>query len=107
MKKKWIFFLIFIVIGGTCYYDLKNGTLSMMVTPAPKNTSIPVSTPAKPKDYEVKVVQPGDTVLSIEEHLNPNKSISIIQVLSDFKSLNPSVDPNHIQIGKTYKFKLY
>ncbi|HSU78817.1 MAG TPA: LysM domain-containing protein [Candidatus Angelobacter sp.] len=107
--KKLVAILIFGLIGWTSLYDLTNGTLSLILAPKPlpvaAQTTTAKATPL-PKSTSI-VVKPGDTVLSIEEKLNPKQTLSIATVLSDFKKLNPAENPNHIQIGQHYKFKIY
>jgi hypothetical protein len=106
--KKLIFIAIFGLIGWTSLYDLTNGTLSLILTskPQPAVAQTTARVAAMPKSATI-VIKPGDTVLSIEERLNPKKELSITEVLSDFKKLNPAADPNHIQIGERYQFKIY
>lgn len=108
--KKWLVVITLIIVGWTSYYDLSKGTLRLIESPSPQPASAATVTStavSEPKDVIKKVVQPGDTVLSIEERINKDKTFTITQVLNDFKMLNPSVDPNHIQIGHTYVFKRY
>lgn len=110
--KKFSLTCLLILVGWTCYYDLSQGTLSLITNPAPTSANAKAHTQSKPISSPLPsvkkiTVQPGDTVLSIEEKLNGKSQISIAQILKDFKTLNPSVDPNHIQIGQTYLFKLY
>lgn len=110
MKKKLLIIAILLLVSGTSYYDLTHGTLSLFFNPAPATVQAkesPTSNPVPVQTTKMVLVQPGDTVLSIEEKLNPKTTLSIINVIEDFKKLNPSVDPNHIQIGHSYKFKLY
>lgn len=106
--KKLLFIALFGLIGWTSLYDLTNGTLSLILTSKPQaavaQTTAQVT--SAPQSTTI-VVKPGDTVLSIEERLNPKQALSIANVLSDFKKLNPSSDPNHIQIGQSYQFKVY
>lgn len=106
--KKLLAIAIFGLIGWTSLYDLTNGTLSLILTSKPQAAAAQTTVqPASVQASTSVVIKPGDTVLSIEEKLNPKQTLSIATVLADFKSLNPSVDPNHIQIGQTYQFKLY
>ncbi len=110
-KKKLLTFVVIGIVGWTSYYDLNHGTLSLFFTNASQVQAKTTQAQSKinaPKPSTKKiVVQPGDTVLSIEERLNPNQTVSIAQVITDFKTLNQSINPNHIQIGHTYTFKLY
>ena len=98
MKKLFII-AIFAVVGWTSYYDMTKGTLAFIGSNETK-----ASEPAIP--FQTVHVQPGDTVLSLYEKLNPSSTYDIDQVLRDFKKLNHGVDPNHIQIGKTYRIPL-
>ncbi|SET63138.1 hypothetical protein SAMN05421676_106136 [Salinibacillus kushneri] len=57
----------------------------------------------KPVKHKVKA---GETVLSIVENMS-DESVEFQQLLEDFQTLNPDVNPNEIQIGKTYFFPAY
>lgn len=112
--KRIFLSLLFIAVCMTSYYDITKGTLAKKVIPAKSKSTLSVNTiPHKTssKNTEAKyrkvTINPGDTVLSIVEKLNPNHHISISEVLKDFKQLNPNTNPNHIQIGKAYRFPLY
>lgn len=112
--KKIFFFLLFISVCVTSYYDITKGTLHNQAKNPKKVSALPASGKVKPptesgKKKPVKQVKvaPGDTVLSIVEKLNPNTHIAITKVLQDFEKLNPKTDPNHIQIGKVYQFPIY
>ncbi|HLS07964.1 hypothetical protein [Lentibacillus sp.] len=54
-------------------------------------------------------VNKGDTVLSIVEELNEqnDRELDIPQIMTDFKALNPGVEPLHIESGDDYYFPLY
>lgn len=54
-------------------------------------------------------VMPGDTLLSISEQLNTQAfmEMDVAQLLEDFTTLNPSVDPQQLIIGKMYYFPKY
>lgn len=58
--------------------------------------------------YKVKV-NTGDTVLSIIEELNKpmNGKLELDKILSDFKVLNPEVDPYQLQANTYYYFPMY
>lgn len=89
----------------TAYYDLKFGTL-----PIPSNASAAETHQQQEKaeiPYTKVKVKPGETVLSVAEHLNHSKPVPINQLIHDFKQLNPDADPNQIQIGETYRFPTY
>jgi|SRR5690625_1178971 len=57
---------------------------------------------------QIEVLQ-GDTLLSINEQLNPQMSyeVDINQIIDDFTTLNPSVDPQHLIVGNKYYFPKY
>jgi len=56
----------------------------------------------------VKVqVQPGDTVLSISEHINHIEQLHINQLIEDFTLLNPYVDPYELETFAFYYFPHY
>lgn len=54
-------------------------------------------------------VQEGETVLSIVEKINKKslETLNIEKIMTDFKKLNPAVEPLSIQTGKFYYFPLY
>lgn len=55
-----------------------------------------------------KKVSPGNTLISImEQHTNHSLSVPISEVIVDFQQLNNGVKPEHMQIGKVYKFPIY
>lgn len=54
-------------------------------------------------------ISSGDTLLSINEQLNPTflNEVDMEQLLQDFMTLNPSVDPQHLLIDEIYYFPKY
>ncbi|KGX87606.1 hypothetical protein N781_13010 [Pontibacillus halophilus JSM 076056 = DSM 19796] len=53
-------------------------------------------------------VKAGETVLSIVENLNrTGPPVTMEQMILDFESLNPTIDPHQVQVNKTYKFPVY
>ncbi|WP_042145951.1 hypothetical protein [Paucisalibacillus sp. EB02] len=53
-------------------------------------------------------INAGDTVLTVMEKLNPTWSnLNIEQILQDFSSLNPNINPNHLQQNHFYFFPKY
>lgn len=106
MKRFIIFLLILLVLGGI-YFDLSKGTLPKkegQTTEGPTATSVKETS----LPYQEVTVQAGYTVLSIVEHLHEGPvQATIQQIIFDFKELNPGTDPDDIQIGKTYMFPLY
>lgn len=120
--KKLIASFIFIFVLYVIYYDLSQGTLSkptsivlLQNTEKTQNNETKKiqkdnDSPAIEQDLyfqEVKVAA-GQTVLSIVEQIhNGPLPVSIPELVSDFKTLNPAIQPEKIQIGKTYKFPVY
>ncbi|MDN3955397.1 LysM peptidoglycan-binding domain-containing protein [Sporolactobacillus laevolacticus] len=101
MKKRF-FTILFIMACWTSYVDLTSGSLPAGQAAQPVKTV----TEKAAVPYQRITVAPGDTLLSITEKINENEP-SIERVLKDFAVLNPSVDPNHLQIGETYAFPNY
>ncbi|KZE68389.1 hypothetical protein AWM68_16045 [Fictibacillus phosphorivorans] len=86
-------------------YDLKIGTLPQSTS---ANANAEIKTEKKQnKSYEAYEVKPGETLISVVEKLNTSGNYSIVSMIKDFKSLNPGVNPENIQLGKSYKFPLY
>ncbi|MCM3716833.1 hypothetical protein [Fictibacillus phosphorivorans] len=83
-------------------YDLKIGTLPQA---QPVNAEIQKS--KKNNTYKRYEAGPGDTLISVVEKINPEGGYTISSMIKDFTELNPGVNPENIQSGKTYKFPLY
>ncbi|GAE24746.1 hypothetical protein JCM9140_698 [Halalkalibacter wakoensis JCM 9140] len=116
MKRIGVFFIILVILYST-YYDLTIGTLP--------NGLSDVTSPSQDEEMnddndlqEVMVeefepfqeitVEPGNTVLSIVEHLHEGPlSASIQQIVYDFQELNDGTKPEEIKIGETYLFPIY
>ncbi|RYL91600.1 LysM peptidoglycan-binding domain-containing protein [Sporolactobacillus sp. THM7-4] len=101
MKKKF-FIIVFLIACWTSYADLTSGSLpsepkTVTSAPAVERAAVP---------FQRVLVKPGDTLLSITERINKTEP-PIERMIKDFTVLNPSVDPNHLQIGKTYAFPVY
>ncbi|MCM2677820.1 hypothetical protein [Alkalicoccobacillus plakortidis] len=118
MKRLFICIALFIVLAGVVA-DLRTGSLPDQSV---KNSTRPVQTSSGQKAIETEVVEettteetsqevivePGHTVLSVIEHLHQGPvPVSIQQIIDDFKELNGSLEPDEIQIGKTYLFPIY
>ncbi|RYL90422.1 LysM domain-containing protein [Sporolactobacillus sp. Y61] len=100
--RRRIFTILFLIACWTSYTDLTSGSLpgGQQVREnagSTRQTAIP---------YKNIMVTPGDTLLSVIERVNQSVP-DISQVMQDFTRLNPSVDPNHLQIGRTYAFPVY
>ncbi|MBP3951261.1 hypothetical protein [Bacillus suaedae] len=117
MKRIAGIFIILIFLYST-YYDLTIGTLPSEISKAsePENeqkvsvesteedtmTEEPMSEP-----FQAVTVEPGNTVLSIVEHLHEGPYPATIQdIIYDFKELN-GIEPEEMQIGEEYLFPLY
>lgn len=103
IMKRFLTGCIVLLILYVVAYDLKIGTLPQ-ATPANAEVQTEKKQDKAYKSYEVN---PGDTLISVVEKLNTSGEYSIFSMIKDFKSLNPGVNPEHIQLGKTYKFPLY
>jgi len=104
--KKLIILGLFALAGWTSFYDITVGTLNFL----PGTHRTEASPRVQQTDgltYRTVTVEPGDTVLSVHERLNPAAHIAIEKVLNDFRTLNGGQDPNHIQIGASYRFPVY
>lgn len=96
--KRILSLLLIMLIGVGIYFDLTIGSLPKKEI-AEKQTTIP---------YQEVTVQAGFTVLSIVEHLHDGPvPATIQQIIADFKTLNPNIDPEEIQVGQTYLFPVY
>jgi hypothetical protein len=102
--KKRIFTILFLIACWTSYQDLTSGSLPAGKNEAATNQPQAQETAAVP--YLRVTVSPGDTLLSITERVS-SRQPDINQVIHDFLTLNPSVDPNHLKIGETYAFPVY
>ena len=100
--KRLLTVLFFIFLLFTIYHDITKGSL-----------------PSKPENHTKTIdntisyiewrVQPGDTVLSIYEHLakDSHHTVAIEKIITDFETLNPTVNAANIQIGQVYKIPIY
>ena len=104
--KKLIIFGLFALAGWTSYYDITVGTLNFLPGTHRAEAS-PSVLQTNGQIYRTVTIEPGDTVLSVHERLNPGAHIAIEKVLNDFQKLNGGRDPNHIQIGASYRFPVY
>jgi hypothetical protein len=101
--KKFISGMLILLVLYVIVYDLKIGTLPAAALPQPHKIEIE----NKKDNYSLKTVKPGETVLSIIEKNSGSQKVNMVTIVQDFKRLNPSVDPDRIIPGKTYKFPLY
>ena len=107
--KKLAINLLIIIIVLTCLYDLKSGALKLISIDDLPKAEASAGNIQKENTLPNKeiTVEPGDTVLSIIERLNPHTSENITKMINDFKQLNPKQNPNDIKIGKSYLFPKY
>ncbi|MBM7838129.1 hypothetical protein JOC54_001360 [Alkalihalobacillus xiaoxiensis] len=109
MKRIVYPILLLIVILGI-RHDLTGGTLIEDDVPPPSSLQpdLVTDTSAVDEPHQEVIIEPGQTVLSIVERLHSGQvNVSIDQILMDFKRLNNDVNPNALQIGKSYLFPLY
>jgi hypothetical protein len=106
MMKKTIITIFIILFLISIYKDLSFGTDISTKEIQQENQIKIVDNPS----YEVIKVkmEPGDTVLTVVERLNPTrKNLNIESVIQDFTSLNPNVKPNELQHNRFYFFPKY
>lgn len=102
--KRLFLFLGSILVLYVIYVDLTKGTLPSANEPAEEV----MAKTEEHLSYFEKQVSSGETVLSIvEKKLNSPLSVSIDEVISDFKRLNNGLKPEKIQSGNTYRFPDY
>ncbi|MBP1968683.1 hypothetical protein J2Z83_000777 [Virgibacillus natechei] len=60
-------------------------------------------------DAQYVKADPGETVLTIVEGINNNniKKMAPKQIITDFKLINPSIDPHNLRPNHYYYFPLY
>ncbi|MGV3464829.1 MAG: hypothetical protein ACO1OT_05990 [Heyndrickxia sp.] len=105
--KKFVALVAAIIVLYSVYYDIKIGTIPA-VSHASEVKKTPQKTTKPTTPYQLKMVQPGDTVLTVVEQLQKGTlSVSIEQVIHDFQKLNNGIKPEEIQIGQEYKFPVY
>lgn len=103
-----------LIVIYSMYYDLTIGTLPSVEADPPlinEQLIVPKQVDKKTANllYTLIEINPGDTVLSIQEQLNDDVPlpVSIQQIVSDFIEFNNGIKPEQIQVGKSYKFPLY
>lgn len=110
--KRIVYLIIGVIVILGIYHDLSGETLSdesTVPTRSMTNTSMPkeIQQPESPMYQEV-IIEPGQTVLSIVEHLHEGQiDESIDTIISDFTKLNEEINPNALQVGQMYRFPLY
>jgi hypothetical protein len=96
-------FVIYIV-----YHDITSGTLPSATKAAASQTQSAHTGDKSSMGYKIIKIKAGDTILSImEKEKDGPIPVSIEQLIKDFETLNPGVEAESLQIGKTYKFPVY
>ncbi|RSL34511.1 hypothetical protein D7Z54_05000 [Salibacterium salarium] len=100
--RKMLFLLLFILVCTSIYYDITEGTLPTSSPPSATSDSLDDQTIIK------VTIEPGQTVLSIVEKLHDGPiPVSIERVTKDFQQLNNDMEPNQIEVDKSYNFPVY
>ncbi|MFD2046081.1 hypothetical protein ACFSTA_12140 [Ornithinibacillus salinisoli] len=105
--KKTLLYLFIILFLVSIYKDMTIGT---QISEDKNEYSTTVDSEQARHFQAIKIkVQPGETVLSIAEQLNEfeNTPLVIDDILTDFKTLNPNVNPYDIKSHSYYFFPLY
>ncbi|AXI09470.1 hypothetical protein CV093_11910 [Oceanobacillus sp. 143] len=102
--KRLMIYMLFILLCMSIYKDLSIGNLSSQENISPLEQS-PHS------DYTITQIKItiGDTVLSVMEKMNVDESnqLDISRIMDDFKQLNPTADPFHLEPNAFYYFPVY
>lgn len=104
--KKLLFFIFIILFFISIYKDLSSGTS----IPGEHQSENETNQGLVEQTYDVVKIKlaPGDTVLSIVEKLNPTiTTLSIDEILNDFRTINPTADPNSLNANTFYFFPKY
>lgn len=102
--KRLLLFLTTCFIGFIIYFDLTTGTLP---TPEVKAGQSPAQAEKSAIPYTEVTIEPGDTLLTISEKEQGGLNVSIETLIRDFGELNNGLNPEEMQIGKTYKIPSY
>lgn len=105
LMKRIFMILAVLITVYVIYIDLSEGTLQTKV----EEPSIEVQAHQQTSlQYFQQEVQAGDTVLTIiDGYTEGGISVSLETIVKDFKSLNNNLNPEDMQIGKTYLFPTY
>ncbi|MFD1363039.1 hypothetical protein [Lentibacillus salinarum] len=113
MKKinKPLFYTFILLFLISVHKDLTVGTPLNNDTDGQNEQNLKMSAEQETITIIKVQVQQGDTVLSIVEAINQQRNhvnqLDISQVLSDFRTLNPGVEPLNIETGNYYYFPAY
>jgi hypothetical protein len=108
--KRFLLFVAACFIIYIVYYDLTSGSLPSMHAKADQPSDKALNEKVEPTSiipFKMVQIKPGDTLLSIVEKQGHGINTSIEDVVADFISLNNGLQPELIQIGKTYKIPQY
>ncbi|RQW20012.1 hypothetical protein EH196_07655 [Bacillus sp. C1-1] len=106
--KRLLYIAIGIIVILGIQNDLTGSTLSAQLPTDEKASMNSEQENPPPLPFQEVIIESGQTVLSIVEHLHDGQvNHSIEDILADFSLLNDGTNPNSIQIGKTYRFPLY
>lgn len=107
-SKRLLFYFIIILLIISLYKDLTDGSFSF------NHNKLGQIQQIYPNEQETKLtvvavrVQAGDTLLSITEQINQQTlELDIDQMINDFKTLNPTIDPFHLEPNSVYYFRIY
>lgn len=113
MKRIFYGIVLIIVILGI-HHDLTGGTFAEEKESSTPPTPLAVHVeedqgedePSLP--YQEVIIEPGQTVLSVVEHLHGRQVDRPIEsIIADFRELNEQMEPNALQVGQRYRFPLY
>lgn len=106
--KRLLFYVVIILLIVSLYKDITIGT------PFINDSKLDQIQQIYPKDFQHNLsvaqvrVQHGDTVLSITERVNHQlPELDIEKIITDFKAINPNIDPYHLQTDTFYYFPVY
>lgn len=105
--RKTIITIVIILFFISIYKDLTIGTPISTNINQKKDNSV---TAVNNNSFDiVKIkINPGDTVITVIERLNPElNSFDIELLLKDFSELNPNADPNALMVNRYYFFPKY
>ncbi|WP_409301703.1 LysM peptidoglycan-binding domain-containing protein [Peribacillus sp. SCS-155] len=108
--KRMLFFLIACFIIYIIYFDLTTGSLPQPQIRSAEPATLQVEKKTQSAEgipFKMVKIKPGDTLLSIIEKQDDGRQISIEDTVADFIALNNGLQPERIQIGKTYKIPDY
>ncbi|MDY0408454.1 hypothetical protein ACFFIS_02740 [Virgibacillus soli] len=102
--KRLCTYALIILFVISIYYDL---TVTNKV-PTIDNSTIPNNNVESFHVKKVKVSR-GDTLLSVVEQINQGISghLNMEEIIMDFKTSNPNIDPYKLEVGKYYYFPIY